>query len=434
MDITAHYPTIIAALIPAFIGLIFLILWLSKRAQFSALDSQLQQKINENEQHRQTTQKIQHENTQLQIHIAQLKNNEHTLKKHHESQLHLLSDNKQKLSEAFELVANRIFTQQQAQNSSQNQQQLGQLLAPFREQIDAFKRKVEDVHHQDSKDRATLVNELKHLQDLNVQITKEASKLSTALKGDKKTQGNWGELILESILERSGLRRGFEFDREVSIRNEEGKLYRPDVIIYLPDNKHIVVDSKVSLNAYNHYVNSEDKDEQKQFLDQHVQAIRHHIHDLAGKDYQHLPGLSSPDMVFMFMPIEPAFIAAFSHDEELFNDAFDQKIIIVTPTTLLASLKTVANLWESERQNENAQLLAERASKIYSKLVGFVETIEQLGERIGKSQESYDKALSQLKTGRGNLISQASQFERLGVRIKKPLPTSVTESAEIENL
>ncbi len=306
------------------------------------------------------------------------------------------------------------------------------MLNPFKDQLEGLRKKVDDVYVAETKDRIALKEQITSLHDLNKQITEEAASLARALRGEKKTQGNWGELVLETVLEKSGLRQGEEYVREKSITDEDGERYRPDVIINLPEEKHIVVDAKVSLNAYNDYVNAESEADRISFLKQHIDAVRMHIKTLADKAYAKLPGVNSPDFVFLFMPIEPAFMVAFEHDDKLFNDAFEQRIVVVTPTTLLASLRTVSSLWSIERQNKNAKQLAEQAGRVHDKLVGFVEDMEKVGKQLGTVQGTYDTAWSKLKEGRGNLISQAHKFKDLGVRVKKEIPQQVLETAELE--
>jgi DNA recombination protein RmuC len=324
----------------------------------------------------------------------------------------------QQQQQAFENLSNKIFNEKQ----QQNKQGLDAILHPFKDQLEGLRKKVEDVHLHDAKDRAALKNQISELHRLNQNITAEASALSKALRGDKKTQGNWGELVLETVLERSGLRLGEEYVREQNHKADDGQNYRPDVIINLPDDKHIIVDAKVSLNAYNDYVNADDELSQGQFLKQHINAIRNHIKSLSAKAYQQLPSLHSPDFVFMFMPIEPAFLAAFQHDEKLFMDAFDQRIVVVTPTTLLASLRTIESLWSIERRGRSADELSEHAGKVYDRLRIVVEKMDKLGSQLNSAQKTYDETYSSLAQGRGNLVNTANQFVELGVRIKKKIP------------
>jgi DNA recombination protein RmuC len=291
---------------------------------------------------------------------------------------------------------------------------------------------VETVHTTETRDRQALRSEIKSLQELNRQITEEASNLTRALKGDKKIQGNWGELVLERVLERSGLRKGIEYETQGSYRDSDNQLLRPDVVVHLPDSRNLVIDSKVSLVAYQQWVISDEGSARDAALKQHMDAVRNHIRSLSDKDYSQLNGLRSPDFVLLFMPIEPAFVAAFQHDDSLFSEAFERKIIVVTPTTLLATLRTIENIWRYERQSQNARLIAERASAVYDKLRVFVEAMERLGAQLHTAQGSYDSAMNTLTRGRGNLISQANRFVELGVRVKKELPKAVTEQAEVD--
>jgi DNA recombination protein RmuC len=367
-------------------------------------------------------------NTQLnQARVERQKDQENV-----DEKLLLLQSNKAQLSQEFENLSNKIFEEKNKQFKASSQEGLNSLLTPFKDQLEGLRKKVDDVYVAESKDRSALREQITSLHDLNKQITEEAASLARALRGEKKTQGNWGELVLETVLEKSGLRNGEEYVREQSITDEDGERFRPDVIINLPDQKHIVVDSKVSLNAYTDYVNAENDADRIRFLKQHIDAVRIHIKSLSDKSYAKLPGVNSPDFVFLFMPIEPAFMVAFQHDDKLFNDAFELRIVVVTPTTLLASLRTVASLWSIERQNKNAKQLAEQAGKVHDKLVGFVEEMEKIGKQLGTVQGTYDSAWGKLKEGRGNLISQAHKFKDLGVRVKKEIPQQILETSELE--
>jgi len=350
-----------------------------------------------------------------------------------EEKLALLNESRENLLKDFEHLSQKIFEQKTKQFSEQSQQGISSLLTPFREQLDGLKKKVEDVYVSDTRDRASLKAQIGELHKLNQQITAEAHALTIALKGEKKKQGNWGELVLETVLEKSGLREGEEFVRERSLNNDEGKRYRPDVIINLPDDKHIIVDAKVSLNAYTEYVNAEDETQRQQFARAHCDAVRQHIRSLSEKAYQQLEGLNSPDFVFMFMPVEPAFITAFEHDDALFSDAFEQCIVVVTPTTLLATLRTVASIWAIERRNKHTEKLAEQAGKLYDKLAIVVDRMETMGKQLGTVQGTYEDTWKALKGGRGNLVSQADQFRKLGVRVKKELPKALVDDANAEH-
>ncbi|SDX71783.1 DNA recombination protein RmuC [Marinobacter mobilis] len=346
--------------------------------------------------------------------------------------LELLERNRDALKQEFENLANKIFEQKHERFSQQARTSMDTLLNPFRDQLQDFRKRVEDVYTTETKDRQALRSEIKSLQDLNRQITEEAANLTRALKGDKKVQGNWGELILERVLERSGLRKGIEYETQGSYRDAEGSLLRPDVIVHLPDQRNLVVDSKVSLVAYQQWMNEDDEAVRSDALKAHVDAVRNHIRTLSEKDYSQLNGLHSPDFVLLFMPIEPAFVAAFQQDENLFAEAFERKIIVVTPTTLLATLRTIENIWRYERQSQNARRIAERAGAVYDKLRVFAEAMEKMGSQLHTVQGTYDSAMNTLTRGRGNLISQASRFVELGVRVKKELPKSILDQAEVD--
>ncbi|WP_420843682.1 DNA recombination protein RmuC [Marinobacter salexigens] len=347
--------------------------------------------------------------------------------------LALLERNRDTLKQEFENLANRIFEQKSERFTQQTRTNIDTLLNPFRDQLQDFRKRVEDVYTTETRDRQALRSEIKSLQDLNRQITEEAANLTRALKGDKKIQGNWGELILERVLEKSGLRKGIEYDTQGSYRDAENQLLRPDVVVHLPDSRNLVIDSKVSLVAYQKWVTEEDERAREGALKEHVAAVRSHIVTLSEKDYSQLGGLHSPDFVFLFMPIEPAFVAAFQQDENLFSEAFERKIIVVTPTTLLATLRTVENIWRYERQSQNARLIAERAGAVYDKLRVFVEAMERLGGQLHTAQVTYDSAMNTLTRGRGNLVSQANRFVELGVRVKKELPKAIMDQAEVDS-
>ncbi|MHA7853202.1 DNA recombination protein RmuC [Marinobacter shengliensis] len=391
--------------------------------------SQLEQ---ENRDLRLRAESVSDEFNQLKV---ELREQQVTLDKERRSaaeKMELLEKNRDALKQEFENLANRIFDQKSERFSQQSKTSLDSLLNPFRDQLQDFRKRVEDVYTTETRDRQALRSEIKSLQDLNRQITEEAANLTRALKGDKKVQGNWGELILERVLERSGLRKGVEYETQGSYRDEDNQLLRPDVIVHLPDQRNLVVDSKVSLLAYQQWVVAEEDSARDEALKQHVEAVRSHIRSLSEKDYSQLNGLHSPDFVLLFMPIEPAFVAAFQQDENLFAEAFERKIIVVTPTTLLATLRTIENIWRYERQSQNARRIADRAGAVYDKLRVFVEAMERLGTQLHTAQGTYDNAMNTLTRGRGNLISQANRFVELGVRVKKELPKAIVEQAEVD--
>ena len=344
------------------------------------------------------------------------------------------NDNKESLKQEFKHLAHEIFEARGKVLSDQHHEQLHSLLAPFKEQLGEFRTKVEQAHREDSVSRAALKQQLETLHQLNRKMTDDAESLAKALKGDKKLQGNWGEMQVETILDSSGLIKGQEYQREPNYRDDDGQNWRPDFIVHLPEGKHLIIDSKVSLVDYMTFVNADTDAERDAAMTRHIQSIRNHINSLSQKDYPSLPQIKTPDFVFMFMPIEPAFMSAFQYDQQLFNDAFEKRIVVVTPTTLLATLRTVANLWTIERQNANTRKLAEKGRQVYDKLRVFVEKMEKLDVQLGNARTTYDEAMGTLKHGRGNLIAQADQFLALGVRVKKELPSKTLETADLEPL
>lgn len=345
-----------------------------------------------------------------------------------------LQENKEALKQEFKHLAHEIFEARGKVLSDQHHEQLHSLLAPFKEQLGEFRNKVEEAHREDSVSRAALKQQLETMHQLNRKMTEDAESLAKALKGDKKLQGNWGEMQVETILDSSGLIKGQEYQREPNFRDEDGQNKRPDFIVHLPEGKHLIIDSKVSLVDYMAFVNAETDADRDAAMTRHIQSIRNHINSLNQKDYPSLPEIKAPDFVFMFMPIEPAFISAFQYDQKLFNEAFEKRIVVVTPTTLLATLRTVANLWTIERQNANTRKLADKGRQVYDKLRVFVEKMEKLDIQLGNARSTYDDAMGTLKHGRGNLIAQADQFLALGVRVKKELPAKTLESADLEPL
>ena len=327
--------------------------------------------------------------------------------------------------------ANSIFEDKSKRFTEQNLEGLGQILTPFRERLTEFKTRVEEMHHQDAQQQASLKTELTQLKELNRQMTEEAHSLATALKGQSKMQGNWGELVLENVLARSGLQADRDYRREVSFTTESGR-QRPDVIVYLPQQKHLIIDAKVSLNAYTRYVNADDELDRKAALREHVQAVSDRITELADRRYFDLGELNSPDMVFMFIPIESAFVEAMRADEQLFQKALERNVLVATPTTLLTSLNIVRQLWRFEHQNAHSAELADSASQLYQKFLGFISSMEDLGRKLDSAKASYTTAYSQLYSGRGNLIKRAKDFERLGVAVQKELPQELVDKAELE--
>lgn len=343
-------------------------------------------------------------------------------------------NSEQRLSEQFENLANRIFEHSGRKVEEQNRQSLNILLSPLREQLDGFRRQVQESFGQEARERHTLTHEIRHLQQLNAQMAQEALNLTKALKGDNKMQGNWGEVILTRVLEASGLREGHEYQTQVNIQLENSSRMQPDVIIRLPQGKDVVVDAKMTLVAYERYFNAEDDAVRENALNEHIVAIRNHIRLLGRKDYQQLPGLRSLDYILMFIPVEPAFLLAIDRQPELISEALKSNIMLVSPTTLLVALRTIANLWRYEHQSRNAQHIAERAGRLYDKVRLFVDEMSALGQSLDKAQDSYRQAMKKLASGRGNVLVQAESLRNLGVEVKREINPELMEQAQSDAL
>lgn len=321
----------------------------------------------------------------------------------------------------FENMASKLLDDKSARFTEQNRANLGVILNPFKEKLKDFEDKVDKVYKMEAEERNILKGVISQLMDLNKQISDEAHNLTKALKGDNKKQGNWGEVILERVLERSGLVRDQEYRVQASMQSTDGSRYQPDVIIDLPDNKHLIVDSKVSLVAYERLVNCETEDERKLFAQAHIASIKEHINSLSSKRYHDLYQINSPDFVLLFVPIESSFSIAVQLDTELFNYAWDKRVVIVSPSTLLATLRTIASIWKQERQNRNVLEIARLSGEMYDKFAGFIVDMEGIGKSIRSTQDSYDKALNKLSTGRGNLTITADKIKRLGAKADKQI-------------
>jgi len=346
-------------------------------------------------------------------------------------QLAQIEQSKNTLKKEFENLANKILEEKSQSFKTLNQESIEQLLKPVQGELKGFREKMESMHVEDIKQRTALKTELLHLQAKSQAITDQADKLSNALQGQKKTQGNWGELMLENVLDSAGLRAGVDYKREVSFNTEDGRL-RPDVVVYLPQGRHLVIDAKTSLNAYTRYVNAENELDANQAIKEHVNAVTARINELASKSYDRLPGINSPEVVVMFVPIESAFVEALKYQSDIYQQAIEKNILVATPTTLLTSLNIVKQLWRFEEQTKYSKELASRAERFYNKLNGFLLRMEGVGKQLDKAKESYDKAFSQLYRGKGNLIKQASEFKELGVSVQKELPSESVEKAQLE--
>ena len=381
--------------------------------------------------------KLESQNNQLIKVMSRLRESDirlQTERQASEEKLALQAQSEQRLQQQFENLANKIFDSKTDNFKELNKSSVELLLSPLKTQLEGFKQQIQDVYSNEAKERHSLQSEVARLQQVYQLMSSETANLTKALKGDNKQQGNWGEVILARILSESGVREGHEYDVQVSLNNEHGKRFQPDVIVHLPQDKDVVVDSKVSLTAYERYFNAEDEITRKQALQEHVASVRSHIRELGRKDYHLLQGLKTLDYVLMFVAVEPAFLAALQADPSLMKFALDNNIMLVSPTNLLIALRTIDNLWRYERQNQNAQLIAERAGKIYEKLRLFSHDMQDMGVALDKAQDSYDSAMKRLATGKGNLIKQAQQFVELGVEVKKPLPAELIEQSSVNLL
>ncbi|RDL35593.1 DNA recombination protein RmuC [Photobacterium damselae] len=349
-----------------------------------------------------------------------------------EEKIKLLENAEERLRIQFESLANRLFEQKSRSVDEQNRISLEGLLMPLKEQLEGFKKQVNDSFSYEARERHTLIHQINSLKQLNEQMAKEAVNLTQALKGDNKAQGNWGEVILARVLSESGLREGHEYQTQVSLENDEGKRYQPDVVVRLPENKDVVIDAKMSLVAYERFYHAELAAERELALSEHVASVRGHMRGLSRKDYHQLHGVRSLDYVLMFIPVEPAFQAAIEADPALIRDAMDLNIMLVSPTTLLVALRTINNLWRNERQNQNAKEIAERASRLYDKLRLFVTDMDAMGASLEKANQSYQGAMNKLVSGRGNVLRQAESFKQLGVEVKRDINPQLTERAMFE--
>ncbi len=346
-----------------------------------------------------------------------------------------LENIQEKFTKEFENLANKVLEEKSVKFTEQNKENIKQILNPLQEKIKTFEDKVDKTHKESIDYHAALRQQILGLKELNEQMSKEAVNLTRALKGDSKTQGNWGELILERVLEKSGLEKDREYVLEKSFNtDDENKTrLRPDVIINLPDGKKMIVDSKVSLTAYEQYVNSDDEIEKIQFLKDHINSLNRHVSQLSDKKYEDIYEIESPDFVLLFVPVEPAFAVAINNDNQLYNKAFEKNIVIVTPSTLLATLRTIDSMWQNEKQRNNAVEIARQAGALYDKFEGFVTDLTKVGKKMDEAKNEYKGAMNKLVEGRGNLITSVEKIKKLGAKAKKSLPQNIIERANEED-
>ena len=412
------------------------------------LESQLQQTQTQLANLQELQENLQQQYTELQHNYSQCREQLAASKAQLEAQIQAsnkqadqLKQSKQEFEDFLKQFAEASLNKQSEQLNTSNKQQLDLILTPLREQLGEFRKRVDHVYTQEAQDRRSLVEQISQLKDLNLRLSTDAINLTKALQGDNKTQGNWGEMVLEKVLEQSGLRNGYEYHTQVNLTQTSGKRLQPDVVVHLPDNKDVIIDAKVSLVAYDRYHSTDDEVQRGQALAEHLQSIRGHITNLSGKSYEDAEGVRSLDYVLLFIPVESAYMLALQSDkgEALFLDAMQRNIMLVSPATLLMALRTIHNIWRYEHQSQNAQEIARQAEEMHKKLVDFVSAMMGVGTQLQRAQDNYDTAFKRLKTGRGNLINRAQSIVKLGgIKPKKPLPEELlqqaAENAADENL
>lgn len=376
---------------------------------------------------------IRTEKDSLAIQLSKKEVDFENLWERHKEQKNEITELQEKFTKEFENLANKILEEKSAKFTEQNSENMKNILMPLQDKIQGFEKKVEQTHKESIDYHAALRQQIIGLSEMNAQMSKETLNLTKALKGDSKMQGNWGELVLERVLEKSGLEKGREYEVQQSFTNSEGNRVLPDVVINLPDGKKMIVDSKVSLVAYERWINEESEILKIDFLKEHVNSIKRHVEQLGNKNYHDLYQIESPDFVLLFIPIEPAFAIALNEDSTLYNKAFDRNIVIVTPTTLLATLRTIDSMWTNQKQQENAFEIARQAGALYDKFEGFVTDLVRIGNKIKDTKTEYESAMSKLVDGRGNLISSVEKLKKMGAKAKKSLPENIIARASIED-
>ena len=395
------------------------------------LEGQARQRAEESEQLKKLLREAQSETMELTNALTKTETDYDHLKLRLQEQGRELEQLREKFLQQFQSISNQVLMTNAEHFNKASSENLERILSPLKERIKEFEAKVEQTYEKTLKDSVSLKEQITQLASLNQQMSQDALNLTRALKGESKTQGNWGEYLLESLLEKSGLRKGVHYEREEVRQNDESRIYRPDVVVRLPDSKHLIIDSKMSLVAYEAYCSCEDELQQEAYLRSHINSVRTHFADLGRKNYHRLAGINSPDFVLMYIPIEPAFSLALQHDHDLFTDAFDRNIVLVTTSTLLATLRTVAGVWRQEDQKRNVLRIAEESGKLYDKFVGFVDDLKTIGKHLENSQSSYNAAMNKLTEGKGNLIRRVEILRELGAKTSKTLDESLLQEAQL---
>jgi DNA recombination protein RmuC len=401
----------------------------SLEEKINGLLQQIEQLKNQMSQTIQEREKIRAEKEALSIQLSKKETDFDNLWERHKEQKEEVEKLQEKFTKEFENLANKILEEKTVKFTEQNKENLKNILSPLQDKIQLFEKKVEDTHKESIDYHAALRQQILGLREMNEQMSKETLNLTKALKGDSKMQGNWGELVLERVLEKSGLEKGREYEVQQSFVTEEGNRLFPDVVINLPDGKKMIVDSKVTLTAYERYINTEDETEKAQFLKEHLIAIKRHVDQLSEKNYHDLYQMESPDFVLLFIPIESAFALALNEDTSLYNKAFEKNIVIVTPSTLLATLRTIDSMWTNQKQQENAVEIARQAGALYDKFEGFVSDLVKIGKKMDEAKVEYGNAMNKLFDGKGNLINSVEKLKKMGAKAKKALPENILQRA-----
>lgn len=440
MDITSILFLVIGLGLGFFIGVLF-----KKSGQNTSLnDEELKALSTENtklatrlenaeqvfKQQKEKEEKLTTQNNELIGLTAQLENQNRNLEERLTEQKAELGKLQERFTLEFQNIANKLLKENSKDFAEANQKRLDEILTPLKENIKAFEKKVEDKYDNELKERTSLIEQIKSLSDLNQQMRTDAQNLTKALKGDTKTQGNWGEFILEKILESSGLKKGEQYETQFATTNDEGARIYPDVLIKLPEDKHIVIDSKVSIVAYSNFLEAQTEEEQMVCVKAHITSVKNHINGLSEKNYSHAKGINSPDFVLMFLPSEPSFSFTLQSDQSIYNYAWDRKIVLVSPTTLLATLRTISSVWKQENQTKNAIEIAKQSGALYDKFVGFLEDLNKIDKGLKSSQSAYDEAVKKLQFGSGNLVGRVEKLKVLGAKTTKNLPANFSEDED----